>query len=195
MNWKRFFKLRRSFKSKLLDEKYRIVEAFKLNGETYWMFENQMEVPTGRMLMSLAIYTEMEMRCDKEYLQQHTKAMRKVLSDRQKIDLSLIMQMNIHLEERLELMPLPEFVYKLASVVFFDSSESAYSYDYKYNEKKIEKWKKQPETLDFFLSRLSEQLIPSLRSAKGNSQMYFQVAEQIDKTHRRLLTKVLSEQK
>ena len=83
------------------------------------MFDNAFEVPTGRMFAALAIYTEMEMRCDKEYLEAHTRAMEKLLNpaDR-KINISYISQLNINLKERLELMPLPEFIYKLASVIF-----------------------------------------------------------------------------
>jgi hypothetical protein len=104
-----------------------------------------------------------------------------------------IAQLNLNLKERLELMPLPDFVYKLASVIFFDNTESPYSYSFEYNKKKIEEWKKSGDTLDFFLSRLSSELIPSLRSATGNSNTFFQVAEQVAGIHLTDLTKMLSE--
>lgn len=190
MLWKKLFKKR--FRSRLLDDKYRIVEAFKLGGTAYYMFDNTAEVPTGRMLASLAIYNEMEMRCDREYLDLHTRAMEKLLSDPKKINVMYIAQLNINLKERLELMPLPDFVYKLASVIFFDETESPYSYDFVYNKTKIEKWKESPETLDFFLSRLATELIPSLKPVTGNSRTFFQVSELIDETHRTGLTKILS---
>lgn len=184
---------KKKFKPYLLENKYRIVEAFDHDGVKYLMFDNALEVPTGRMLAALAIYTEMDMKCDKEYLELHTRAMDKLLnpSDR-KLNISVIAQLNINLRERLDLMPMPDFIYKLASVIFFDESESKYSYDFKYNEKKIMRWKKDPAILDFFLTRLSSELIPSLRSAGPNLSTYMGVAEMIDKTHREKLTKVLS---
>jgi hypothetical protein len=184
---------RKKFKAHLLDERYRVVEAFELGGKKYFMFDNAFEVPAGRMLSALAIYQEMEMRCDREYLDAHTKAMEKLLSDPKKISIQWIAQLNINLRERLGLMPLPDFVYKLASVIFFDDSESPYSYDFNYNKGKIEQWKQSKETLDFFLSRLSSELIPSLQPAGKNARMYFQVSEKIDEIHRSHLTKVLSE--
>jgi len=190
MNWRRFF--RKRFRSRLLDGKYKITEAFQLGGTTYYMFDQTAEVPTGRILAALAIYSEMEMKVDKEYLELHTKAMEKLLSDPKKINVMYIAQLNLNLKERLELMPLPDFVYKLASVIFFDETESPYSYSFEYNAMKIEQWKKSGETLDFFLSRLASELIPSLKPVTGNSKMFFQVAEQVAAIHRTDLIKILS---
>ncbi len=190
MNWRKLF--RKRFRSRLLDGKYCVVEAFQLGGTNYYMFDQTAEVPTGRMLAALAVYTEMEMKVDKEYLELHTKAMEKLLSDPKKINISYIVQINMNLKERLELMPLPDFVYKLASVIFFDETESPYSYSFEYNKKKIEQWKKSGDTLDFFLSRLSSELIPSLKPATGNSNTFFRVAEQIAGIHLTDLTKILS---
>lgn len=190
MNWRKIF--RKRFRSRLLDGKYKMVEAFQLGGTTYYMFDQTAEVPTGRMLAALAIYTELEMKCDKEYLELHTRAMEKLLSDPKKINVMYIAQLNLNLKERLELMPLPDFVYKLASVIFFDETESPYSYSFEYNKKKIEQWKKSPDTLDFFLSRLSSELIPSLKPVTGNTNTFFRVAEQIAGIHLTDLTKILS---
>lgn len=190
MNWRKLF--RKRFRSRLLDNKYKIMQAFELGGTTYYMFDQTEEVPTGRMLAALAIYNEMEMKVDKEYLELHTKAMENLLSDPKKINVMYIAQLNMNLKERLELMPLPDFVYKLASVIFFDETESPYSYSFDYNKKKIEEWKKTDGTLDFFLSRLSNELIPSLKPATGNSKMFFQVAEQVAGIHRTDLLKILS---
>ncbi len=190
MNWRKLF--RKRFHSRLLDGRYKLVEAFQLGGTTYYMFDQTAEVPTGRMLAALAVYTELEMKVDKEYLDLHTRAMEKLLSDPKKINVMYIAQLNLNLRERLELMPLPDFVYKLASVIFFDKTESPYSYSFEYNKKKIAEWKKSGDTLDFFLSRLSSELIPSLRPATGNTKMFFQVAEQVTGIHLTDLTKILS---
>lgn len=191
MNLKSIF--RKKLRTHLLEQKYKVVEAFKIGGKVYFMFDNQFEVPTGRQMAALAVYNEMQMNCDKEYLQMHAKAMKKVLSDPKKINLSVILQLNMHLEERLELMTMPDFVYKLASVVFFDESESPYNYDYEYCEKKIKYWKESGGTLDFFLKTPLKDLIPSLNMQGKDSKTYFQVASQIDQIHRRHLTDILSE--
>lgn len=184
---------KKKFRPYLLDGKYRITEAFDHDGTKYLMFENPVEVPTARMLAAQAVYVELEMRCDREYLELHCKAVDKILNENKKgINVTYLAQLNQNLKERLGLMPLPDFVFKLASVIFFDESESPVSYDFGYNEKKIVKWKKDPEMLSFFLSRLATELIPSLRSVGKDSHMFFQVAEKIDKIHRGNLTKVLS---
>lgn len=184
---------RKKFRPYLHDAKYRIVEAFIHDGVSYRMFENQTEVPTARMLAAQGIYTEMEMRCDREYLDLHCKAVDKILNENKKgINVTYLAQLNMNLRDRLNLMPLPDFVFKLASVIFFDETESPVSYDWAYNEKKIALWKKDPKLLDFFLTRLATELIPSLKPVGKISHMFFQVAEKIDKIHRDSLTKVLS---
>lgn len=190
--------LKRLFKHKLkpyiIDEKYRVVPAFSIGGMDYWYFDNTFEVPTGRMMAAMAIYGEMEMRCDREYLLMHTKAVQKVLSDPKKINIQVIAQLNINLQERMELAPLPDFIYKLASVIFFDKSEPVYSYDFDYNKKKIEKWKEAGGTLDFFLNTPLKTLVPSLILPEKDASIYLQVVKMIDETHRRLLSVTLSEE-
>jgi hypothetical protein len=184
----------RRLKTRLSSDKYKIVEAFSIGGTTYYMFDNQFEVPTGRQMAAIAVYEEMNMRCTREYLDMHTRAMDKILGMKRLTitECTYIAQLNNNLKERLELMPLPDFIYKLASVVFFDRSESEFSYDYAYNEKKIKKWKAAGGTLDFFSTRLAKDLIPSLTMPEASSKMYFQVASQIDKIHHKHLTDILS---
>jgi hypothetical protein len=184
---------KKKFKSYLVDGKHRIVEAFIHNGTRYLMYENPADVPVARMLAVQGIYVEMEMRADREYLEQHCKAVDKILNENKRgINVTYLAQLNTNLRERLNLMPLPDFVFKLASAIFFDETESEVSYDWKYNEQKIAKWKEDPAMLDFFLSRLASELIPSLGPSKESTPVYFQIAEKIDKIHRDKLTKVLS---
>lgn len=194
----RFQKFRRQLfqhklKPYLVENKYRIIPAFTLGGVDYWCFDNTHEVPTGRMLAALAIYTELEMKCDAKYLELHTRAMEKLLSDPKKISISAIVQLNINLKERLSLAPFPEHLYKLASVIFFDKNESLYSYDYAYNAKKIEQWKSGEGTLDFFSQTQLGVLIPSLKQQEKDLYMYSQVVDMIDKSHRTLLRDLTSE--
>lgn len=171
----------------LVENKYRVIPAFSMGGTDYWCFDNTHEVPTGRMIAALAIYTELEMKCDAKYLDLHTKAMEKLLSDPRKINISAIVQLNINMKERLGLAPFPDHIYKMASVIFFDKNESLFSYDYAYNAKKIEQWKAGEGSLDFFSQTQLAALIPSLKQPGKDLYMYSQVTEMIDKAHRTLL--------
>lgn len=193
MNWKRIF--RKPFRPFLLDNKYRIVPAFSLGGIDYYMFDSEMEMPTQRALSALFIYGEMQMRCSREYLVQHVAAMERVLSNRTAIDLTTIMKLNMNLKERLDLMVLPEFIYKLASVTFFDKTESPYSYDIPYNERKIKSWKESGATLDFFMKSRLRDMIPFWNEEQHGSVTYLGVAEAVSKIHLDLLSDVLSESK
>lgn len=156
------------------------------------MFEDQNHVPTGRQLAAVMVYNEMQMKVDRDYLTMHVKAMDKVLSNPRAIDMTTIMKLNLHMKERLGLMVLPDFVYKLASVVFFDKDEPMYDYDLAYNEKKIEEWKRDKEMLDFFLQTPVRNLIPSWDEHPGDMKTYLNLASQIAKIHQLHLTDILS---
>lgn len=182
---------KRKLKSYMLEGQYRVVEAFSLNGETYYMFDDQFKLPSGRGLCALTIYEEFNMRTTREYLEAHVRAT-EILLNSNPIKLTAIAQINQNLKERLNLALFPDHIYKLASVVFFDKSESPYNYDYAYNAKKIEKWKAAGGTLDFFLKTPLKDLIPSLNLPAANSEHYFQTAQMVDDLHRKDLQSVLS---
>ena len=186
----RMFK--RQLKPHLVEGKYKVVPAFSIGGTDYWMFDSTNEVPTGRFFAAMGVYTEMEMNADKDYLTAHCKAMEKVLSNPKSIRLDYIIQMNVNLKERLELMPFPDYIYKLASVIFFDKSESYYSYDYDYNKTKIEKWKAAGGTLDFFCKTPLKELVPSLTLPAKDFQTYSTVYKSINEIHQAVVTGVLS---
>lgn len=156
------------------------------------MFDQTVEVPTGRTLGALAIYAEMDMRVTRDYLEAHTKAMDIILSDKKKLDLTSIAVLNKNLKERLDLMILPEFIYKVASVIYFDENESPYRYDFDYAEKKIKTWKEDGATLDFFLKTPIVELIPYLKAHENASPISLSVAEMVAKTHRDVLIGILS---
>lgn len=186
----RLFK--RKLKSYKLDEKYRVVEAFQLDGTRYYMFDNAFDLPTGRGLIALTFYEEFNQRCTREYLELHTRAMTKLLSDPKKINIEAIAILNQNLKERLNFALFPDHIYKLASVTFFDKTESPYFYDYQYNEKKINKWKVSGGTLDFFLKTQLRDLIPSMKLPEHNAEMFFQVTAEVDKLHHKNLQEILS---
>lgn len=160
------------------------VEAFKHNGKSYFHFTDSFKMPAGRALCALAIYEELRMRCTREYLEKHIRATELILTaEKGKLDLNKLALINANLKERLNLAPFPDHIYKLASVTFFDETESPYSYDFSYNQKKIEEWKQDPGILDFFLQTQFKDLMPSTSSSGLSAQAYFNIAEQISKIH------------
>lgn len=190
--WKRIFGPR--FRTYLLENKYKVEPAFSIGGVAYYHFTNQEEAPAGRQFAALAVYQEMDMRMDKEYIEMHVKVVEKLLSDPKKINIGLIAQLNYNMKDRLGLMMTPDYVYKLASVVFFDKTESPYNYDFKYNRAKIEKWKKEGATLDFFLQTPLRGLVPSLTAQEDVSSVFSRIAEQVMDLHKKTLTDILEEQ-
>ena len=189
---RRIFK--RKLKSYLIDSTYKVIPAFEIGGTAYWMFDSTNEVPTGRFFAAMGVYAEMEMNCNKEYLEAHVKAMDKILSDPKKIAMKHVVQLNMNLKERLDLMPFPDFIYKLASVIFFDETESMYSYDYDYAKLKIERWKAAGGTLDFFSKTPLKELVPSLSLPERDTQTYLTVSRFISETHQQALIGLLQEE-
>lgn len=190
----RFLKLfYRKPKFFLVDNKSKCVEAFTLQGTKYYMFEDPFNMPSGRAFTALAYYEEFRMRCTYDYLKLHCRAVDILLGNPKKINLTEIWQIHRNLKERVELVPIPDHIYKLASVVFFDESESPYAYDFNYGQKKIELWKQNPDILDFFLSTPLTDLMPSLRSESIGLKTFLPVVEQMDIAHHSTLHEIVSQ--
>lgn len=186
---------RKPLKPFLLQEKYRVIPAFSVGGVDYYQFDNAFEVPAGRAMNTLTIFEEFNMRCTADYLDKHVRATDAILSGASgRIDLNTLRLINNNLKERLAMVQMPEHIYKLASVLFFDKTESPFLYDFDYNAKKIAKWKEAGDTLDFFLKTPFRELIPSLKLPKNDVQMFFKVAEKADQLHQSDLQAVLSKQ-
>lgn len=169
------------------------VEAFRYRGKVYYHFADSFKGATARTICALAVYEELRMRCTAEYLKKHIEATRVLLNPSNgKIRLTDLALINNNLEERLNLAPFPDHVYKLASVIFFDETESPYTYDFVYNKKKIDLWKKDPEMLDFFLKMQFEDLMPYGNMPKESVKRYFTVTELIDRNHHQRLQDILS---
>jgi hypothetical protein len=158
------------------------------------MFDNVFELPSGRGFQALTYYDELTMRCSREYLKKHVRAIEILLSDHKKLDIGTIALIHRNLKDRLDLLPIPDHIYKLASVLFFDKDESPFSYDYAYNQKKIEEWKRTEGLLDFFFKTELKNLVPSLQSPTSDTKIYSTVVENIDKMHQKDISQVLSRQ-
>lgn len=168
-------------------------EAFKHDGHTYYSFAENFKMPAGRAICALSIYAELQMRCTPEYIDLHIAATEKILNaGNGKIRLVDLAQINANLKERRNLAPFPDHIYKLASVIFFDETESPYGYDFTYNQKKIEAWKKDGELLYFFLNVPFKDLMPIGALSKEHAQNYLNTTVMIDQLHRSTLQGILS---
>lgn len=178
--------------TKLIND-YIIKEAFSFEGVKYYMFNDPFDVSAGRGLYSMTFFEEMLARVDREYLLHHVNAMENVLNNPAKTDIPAIVRLNDNLKERLNFqIALPEHVYKLASIIFFDENESPYRYDAGYNEKKIEKWKTTNGMYDFFLQTPLKQLIPFLELPEKDTPAYLTALNKINQRHTQYARQVSS---
>lgn len=176
----------------LLEHKGKISEAFVYQGRTYYMFENIFLLPTIRGLQALDYYDEFSMRCTKEFLKAFCEAQKNILSNPKKLDLVQLAKLTNYLEERLNMIPVPDHIFRLASVMFFDSSENPLFFDRAYAEKKIELWKKDPEILAFFLRTPLKSLIPYLEWEQASSSIYSGIVEKVNQLHLKAVSSHLS---
>ena len=88
----------------------------------------------------------------------------------------------------------PDIVFKIASVVYFTKDESPWSYDFKYNKKKIEKWKLL-DLKDFFFMIRVQDLIPIGDLSKTDFATYMKMGTEINKRNLANLSTMMSEQK
>lgn len=181
-------------KPKLYDEKYKIVPAFISGGVQYWMFEDPLNITTGRGLTSMVYYEEMLMRCNRDFLNTYLNATDKILTDPKKIDIKKLIHLNILLRERVELLyAVPDHVWKLAAVVFFDDTESPFQIDHAYASKKIKSWQEAGDVKDFFYSTPLKVLVPFLDFPEGGTERYSMVLERVSEKTKSILQPLISE--
>lgn len=162
-----------------------INEAFVFNGTPYYCFDSVFNLPYQRGLAAVMVYEEMRMKCDLELLKAFTDANDKILSGN-KLALPQfyeLKKMNDIVKERLTWVIDTDLVYKLASVVFFDSAESPYHYDSKYAFEKVQQWKKSEDINTFFLREPIQSLIPFLKGVEVNFQEYSEAQNELTKKH------------
>lgn len=164
------------------DTKHVVELAFTVNGVDYFCHTDPLNGPYERALTALIFYKEISMNCDHELLTKHVEATHKLLTSNP-IDVFKIKQLNDLLIQRLKLPKDPELLYKLASVVYFDSNESPSVYDFTYSQKKIEFWKEHTTLKDFFLQKPIVKLMPFLLQYEENLDTFSQVLKEYKKAH------------
>jgi hypothetical protein len=176
------------------DSKQVIEYAFTVGGTDYYQHSDEMNMPYRRALKALTFYKELDMKCDRAYLDGHIKAMEALFAGK-KIgfeEISKMKRLNDQLKERVQWVFVEDHVYKLASVRFFDRTENPDDYDYKYNEKKIAHWKAHEPAGDFFLREPLLRLVPFLASVPLDLESYSRVVDELNTIHLEFISAILS---
>lgn len=166
--------------------------AFTVNGTDYYRFCDTFSMPPVRALKSVTFFEEARARVDDEYLDMHTKAMDHLFAQ-QVIDVFKMKTLNEQIKDRRAWkMPPLRMLYRVASVMYFDKTEHPANYDFEYNQKKIDNWKKHGNPgIDFFLQMPLVDLMPFLTEPEGNLRMYSAIVEELDQIHLANLSSIL----
>lgn len=181
----------KKLKTYLIQDKFKIILAFEHGGHKYYQFENAFDMSTGRGINALTFLEEFNMRVNRDYLEKHIKAIELLLIG-PKIQIAEIGIIHRNLKERLDLAPFPDHIYKLASVLFFDETESPFSYDTIYNRKKIAGWRGDPDMLPFLVRVPLRDLMGFSSIPDENLKTFFSVAEAVNEMHQEKILETLS---
>lgn len=183
--------VKKDVKSKQNDG-YVVEYCFTIGEQDYWKVPDLAGAGSARTLEAMKAYEEVSMRCSYDYLKNFTEAFETLINSG-KVDMIALIRMHNDLKERIMWgMSTPDLIYKLATVVYMDDSESALKYDYAYNEQKAAIFKECGN--DFFLSKPIKELIPSLNISEIDLAIYLQVLKQVDMKHKAHLRHILQSQ-
>jgi len=174
------------------DIPYPIEEAFSIEGRTFYRYKDYFNIPYERGLKTITFYEEARMKITYEYLEEHIKAIDKILKS-QKIDVYKIKALNDIMAERMKWAIDTEIIYKLASIVFFEKDEDPRTYDFKHNAEKIQFWKEHKSVSDFFLQTPLLELMPFLKELETNLETYSLLAKELTKHHLDMVSSIVSE--
>lgn len=181
-------------KTKFPRIEYVVKESFTVAGRTFYEMDDLFNLPYQRGTACLRYYAEFNMRVDREFLEDHVKAIDELLqfTPGKSIDLVKIKQLNNQLRDRMNWIVDEDLAYKLASVVYFDKEESPEVYDAKYNQDKIAFWKKHMAAQQFFFMQPLQKLIPFLKDYEQNFDTYLMVTERLKAKYRDDISQVIS---
>lgn len=165
------------------DSRFVIKHAFTSNGIDYYCMDDLVNMPYERALTAIDFYNEFSMGVDVEFLKMHVAKVRELLTTKRTINVFEINKINEQLAERIEFIHSPNLIYKLASVVYFDSNEDPTTYDFKYNDEKIKRWKREYKDGSFFLLKPIQELVPFLKESELNLKIYQEMWEKVEKIH------------
>ena len=154
---------------------YVIEYAFTFDGVDYYQMSDYINIPCERAFTAMAYYEEFKMKCDKNFLIAHTEAIENACNNGK---LNEVVRLTQDIRQRLSFISDPDLLLKLASVVFFDIKEDPTIYDFGYNEKKINNWKKH-KLKSFFQALPLSNLIPSLDFSKIDLETFTKMNQEV----------------
>lgn len=152
---------------------HEIKEVFRIDGEPYYAFVNGPDAYYERYMAGLDRISEIEQRIDRKYLDDFMKLMKEYISKGDLYNASIVIR---NLEDRRNYVFNQELLYNLASVWYFSKDENCYTYNYEFADQKIQKWKKHPEALAFFLQSPMKEYFPLSDTLKENILNYLKGA-------------------
>ncbi len=164
---------------------------FTIDGIKHFRFKDISKTCCLRMFAGNDAYNELSMRCTRDYLEQHCKAMDAIM-DGKAINIQKIAQLNLQLKERIDNIFETEIIYKIASIVIFDKTENPYDYDIAYSKEKIARFKKKVITEPYFITRLFKILIGSPDMSEKDLLTVMAVGEKISREHSAVISTMLS---
>lgn len=171
-------------------------KVFSIEGTNYYQFKDISKIKCFRAFIVSDFYSELSMKCSREYLVAHTEAVEKLLSNSKQINITQVAQLNLQLKERLEMIYEPDIIYKIASVVFFDKTENPYEYDDMYGKEKIERFKRHAvKESGFFFETLFKGLLNTKDLSDQDLETYMNVAQKITQSHWGNISTILSSMK
>lgn len=164
--------------------------AFVSGGKCYYKFTDEMKIPVARALSAQDVYTELNCKVDREYLQMFCKT---VLEFCNKGKLTQVAIATNHLQSRLTHIAEIELIYKLASVVYIEENENPFDYDLAFAEQKIKHWKKHEDVDSFFLNKAISEYMPYFNNSPMSIQEYYNAQKAEISHHLDTLLNTLSE--
>jgi len=156
--------------------------AFTCGDKDYFKFSDFNNMPPLRSTKTLVFFREQQMKCDEEFLELHFKANKEILTNKEKIDIFKLNELNEQLGQRLYLALDFEHLYKIASLIYFDKDEDYEDYDFGYNTRKIQHWKKH-DGVAFFLRQPLIELFPYLKDMEQNLSTFSMIGKKINRAH------------
>lgn len=166
--------------------------AFTCEGVDYYQFDDPFNTPYRRAFTALVFYNELRMGCTRDDLKKYADTIEAIISDPKTISIGKIARLTDDLKAKLNFIYEPDILYKLASVVFFDRTENPATYDFKYGQKKIERWKQYMSVEDFFLLQPLQRLVPYLKDCDVDIEAYTKAVQEVTAMQREVLSTISS---
>lgn len=165
-------------------------KAFTVKGMDYFKFKDISKTHCARMHAASDYMNELSMRCTREYLLEHTKAMDAILGNPKQLNIQEIAKLNLQLKERLDMIYESDMIYKIGAALLWDENENPYDFDFKHAQEKIKLFKSQTDA--FFLSKLFKSIIGSPDMSDADLNTYLTVGSKITQEHLEVISTIIS---